>query len=194
MPGVILPSPPSWHKNRPGQDPRELQDKFHACAWRSLSRSWRQSGRCHKKNKRESTGQVHRHFADLLRTDGHRYLTDAQILSNRTCLLHSPLSKTSLHNLSVILETVARIPGYRIMPPSPCAESWWSEPGLGRAAPAAGPAPAGPRSPAASEPGTPSSASCGSDDCLAPPRWTSRPAAARPRTPGPSPTPAPAAS
>jgi hypothetical protein len=91
-------------------------------------------------------------------------------------------------------ETVARIPGYRIMPPSPCAESWWSEPGLGRAAPAAGPAPAGPRSPAASEPGTPSSASCGSDDCHAPPRWTSRPAAARPRTPGPSPTPAPAAS
>src|SRR5208337_4359168 len=50
----------------------------------------------------------------------------------------------------VFIETVARIPGYRIMPPSPCAESWWSEPGLGRAAPAAGPAPAGPRSPAAS--------------------------------------------
>ena len=74
--------------------------------------------------------------------------------------------------MAVISETVARIPGYRIMPPSPCAESWWSEPGLGRAAPAAGPAPAGPRSPAASEPGTPSSASCGSDDCHAPPRWT----------------------
>src|SRR5208337_1655812 len=52
-----------------------------------------------------------------------------------------------------LIETVARIPGYRIMPPSPCAESWWSEPGLGRAAPAAGPAPAGPRSPTASEPG-----------------------------------------
>src|SRR5208337_518718 len=91
-------------------------------------------------------------------------------------------------------ETIARIPGYRIMPPSPCAGSWSSGRGLGRAAPAAGPAPAGPRSPVASEPGTPSSASCGSDGCHAPPRWTSRPAAARPKTPAPSPTPAPAAS
>src|SRR5512135_117064 len=91
-------------------------------------------------------------------------------------------------------ETVARIPGYRIMPPSPCARSWSSGPGLGRAAPAAGPAPVGPRSPAASEPGRPSSASCGSDGCHAPPRSRSRPAAARPKTPAPSPTPAPAAS
>ena len=104
-----------------------------------------------------------------------------------------PLNESNPDEL-VNVETVARIPGYRIMPPSPCAESWWSEPGLGRAAPAAGPAPVGPRSPAASEPGTPSSASCGSDGCHAPPRWTSRPAVARPRTPAPSPTPAPAAS
>ena len=37
-----------------------------------------------------------------------------------------------------------------------------------------------PRSPAASEPGTPSSASCGRDDRHAPPRRTSRRAAARP--------------
>ena len=100
----------------------------------------------------------------------------------------------SLSEIEQQVETVARIPGYRIMPPSPCAGSWSSGRGLGRAAPAAGPAPAGPRSPAASEPGTPSSASCGSDGCHAPPRWTSRPAVARPRTPAPSPTPAPAAS
>ena len=42
----------------------------------------------------------------------------------------------------VFYETVARIPGYRIMPPSPCAESWSSGPGLGALPPAAGPAPA----------------------------------------------------
>src|SRR5271166_7170438 len=54
------------------------------------------------------------------------------ILSRIVAILQSQLQRLSGIPFSARnhrkLETVARIPGYRIMPPSPCAESWWSEP------------------------------------------------------------------
>src|SRR5271157_4921291 len=79
--------------------------------------------------------------------------------------------------------------GLRIMPPSPCEGSWSSWPGLRPVAPATGPALVGPRWPAASELGTPSSASCGTDGCRAPRHSKSLPRASRPGTATPSPDP-----
>ena len=58
-----------------------------------------------------------------------------QIRSERAQRNHIGLAIRAFLRLE---DSVARIPGYRITPPSPCARSWSSGPGLGRAAPAAG--------------------------------------------------------
>src|SRR5262249_8807447 len=80
------------------------------------------------------------------------------------------------------------------LPPAPCGESEWSPRGRRLDVPVGGPPPAGPRSPVASAPGTPTSASCDTAGSLAPPRSTSPPGGARPGTPVPSPGPATGAS
>ena len=128
----------------------------------------------------------------------------SRIIGRFTCLTGQRLSVLSTPVLAAIgsgriwacvgnLDTVARKPGKRITPLWPCARSWSSRPVLGPDSPESGPAPGGARSPVASAPGTRSSASSGIAGCRALPRWTSRPSAARPETPAPSPTPATAA-
>src|SRR5262245_26973256 len=91
-------------------------------------------------------------------------------------------------------DTVARKPGDEIMPLWPCAGPRSCRLGPGPGSRAAGPAPTDLRSPSASAPGRPSSASSGIAGCPARPRWMWRPSVARPGTPAPSPAPATAAS
>ncbi len=73
------------------------------------------------------------------------------------------------------LNIVARKPSNRITPLWPCAKSWSCRPGLEPDSPATGPVPTRHRSPVASAPGTPSSASSGIAGCRAPSRWTPPP-------------------
>src|SRR5512147_1750710 len=80
------------------------------------------------------------------------------------------------------------------MPPALRGGFGSSRPGRPPDVPAGDPAPVGLRSPVASAPSTPSSASCGTADSHAPPRSTSYPTDARPGTPAPSPDPATSAS
>ena len=97
---------------------------------------------------------------------------------------HPPVLAGGCFRLHV--DTVARIPGPCIMPPSRCEGSKSSRLGPGPDALVAGPAPVGPRSNDASAPGRPSSASPGNDGSHAPPRSTSLPATPHPGTPKPS--------